>query len=41
MWTDGSPSNPDRFPPIPAYAIPAGETEYEHGYDLGRAAALD
>jgi hypothetical protein len=27
------------LPGIPAYAIPAGKTEYEHGCDEGRKAA--
>jgi hypothetical protein len=27
------------LPGIPSYAIPVGKTEYEHGYDEGRAAA--
>jgi hypothetical protein len=31
---------PGSVPGIPAYAVPAGKTPYEHGYDLGREAAL-
>lgn len=27
------------LPGIPAYAIPAGKTEYQHGYDEGRKEA--
>jgi hypothetical protein len=27
------------LPSIPSYAIPAGKTEYEHGYEQGRAVA--
>jgi hypothetical protein len=27
------------LPPIPAYALPVGKTEYEHGYEQGRAVA--
>jgi hypothetical protein len=27
------------LPPIPAYALPIGKTEYEHGYEQGRAVA--
>jgi hypothetical protein len=30
---------PGSNPTIPAYAIPAGKSEYDHGFDLGRAAA--
>lgn len=26
-------------PSIPAHAIPAGKTPYQHGYELGRTAA--
>lgn len=26
-------------PPIPAHAIPAGKTAYQHGYELGKKAA--
>jgi uncharacterized tellurite resistance protein B-like protein len=27
------------IPPIPAFTLPAGKTEYEHGYEQGRALA--
>jgi hypothetical protein len=27
------------LPSIPSYAIPAGKTAYQHGYELGRTAA--
>jgi hypothetical protein len=40
-YTDGWHSEkPGTDPEIPAHAIPAGKTDYEHGYELGRAAAL-
>ncbi len=28
------------LPGIPSHAIPAGKTEYQHGYDEGRSAAI-
>ncbi|WP_188079933.1 hypothetical protein [Neorhizobium sp. P12A] len=29
------------LPGIPAHAIPAGKTEYQHGYDEGKRKAAD
>jgi hypothetical protein len=30
---------PGSVPTIPSYAVPAGKTPYQHGYELGRKAA--
>jgi hypothetical protein len=32
---------PGTNPSIPSYAIPAGKTPYQHGYERGRAKALE
>lgn len=42
-YVDGWQSlKPGTNPPgIPAYALPAGKTPYEHGFALGRLKALE
>jgi len=40
-YIDGWQSaKPGSLPGIPSYAVPPGKTPYQHGYDLGRQAAL-
>lgn len=40
-YIDGWQSvKPGSVPTIPSYAIPAGKTAYEHGFELGKQAAL-
>jgi len=32
---------PGASPAVPAYAVPAGKTPYQYGYDLGKQKAID
>ena len=41
-YIDGWQSaRPGSIPTIPAYALPAGRTEYDYGLELGEAAASE